>query len=92
MGALDWLLGKFGVVKFRDKLVTEHLHHVLVRVVCILLDDPVSISELDSLVEVWKVFIDLDLGCGEAKSVGFQGLLEEGCAKVDKKHSYGEHQ
>ena len=84
MGALDRFLGKFCVVKFVDKLFAEHLHHVLLRVVGILLDDPVSIIELDSLVEVREVFIDLDLSCREAKSVPFQGFLEENLSKVHK--------
>ena len=92
MGALDWLLGELCVVKFRHKLIGEHLHHVLVGVVGILLDDPVGLRELQSLVEVREVFVDLDLGCREAESVSFQGLLEESRNKVYYEHSDAEDQ
>ena len=88
--ALDRLRGNLGSVKFRGQLIGDQFHLVMVAIVCILCNKPVSFGELDGLVEVREVFIDLDLASRETESVPLQSLLEELLGKENDDHGTGD--
>ena len=77
MDALDGFLGNCSCIQFVDKLVTEHPHLVLLSIVGVLSDEPVCLREFNTLVEVWKVLINFNLGTREAETILLKSLFEE---------------
>ena len=77
MDALYGFLGNCSCIQFVDKLVTKHPHLVLLSIVGVLSDEPVCLREFNTLVEVWKVLINFNLGAREAETILLKSLFEE---------------
>lgn len=84
---LDGRLGRLGVIELGGQFVVVQVHVVGVLVVLILLDEPVSLAQLDSLEEVWQILINFDFDIRETEAPLGEGLSEVGLQDEDGEDS-----